>query len=44
MVTFWIVAHPCPAMSRKHIFVPGEEKIIMSLLGMETPITQPFNL
>jgi len=43
-VTFWIVAHPWPAMSRKHIFAPGEEKIIMILPGIEAPITQPLNL
>jgi hypothetical protein len=40
MVTFWIVAQPWPAMSRKRIFAPGEEKIIMILPGFEAPISQ----
>jgi len=42
MVTFWIVAHPWPAMSRKHVFVPGEKKITIILPGIEAPITRPF--
>jgi hypothetical protein len=44
MVTFWIVAQPWPAMSRKRIFAPGEEKIIMILPGFEAPISQPLRL
>jgi len=44
MATFWIVAHPWPAMSRKHVFAPGEEKIIVIVPGIEVPITQTFSL
>jgi len=43
MVTFWIVAHPWPAMNRKHVFALGEEKITMISSGIEAPITQPFS-
>ena len=44
LVTFWIVAHPWPATSRKRVFAPVEDKIIMILPGIETPIPLPFSL